>query len=336
MIPLARGWGSLPYGGTTHTKKGFFGTVAYASRRKEHPMRWPAVFALGTLLLLPAIQAQAVPAAQTGVSITERTNAESQDASVSGAGAPVSGEIIGNLTPTYGFGRAAVGRLGTSAVIQTEADTNDHGQVQANAAYTVFDLVFFGPDAFVFTDMNALIDGTLTVGGSPGNAGAALEATIFLLPPGVPSGLFLGCRDIPQNSFCAAGFPFRLDLSNLDHAMITTPLFRVPTGVPITLEMELQSIVSSSSSVDGGGLAISTFSDTFSLPPTGPVFDLPAGFTVNSSQANIQDNRWLGADAPSAVPEPSTLTLLGLGVMAMAAFLFAESAPQEGANSLRA
>ena len=41
------------------------------------------------------------------------------------------------------------------------------------------------------------------------------------------------------------------------------------------------------------------------------MFNLPDGFTVNSAQANIIDNQWLGPTL--AVPEPGSGVLLALG-----------------------
>ena len=55
------------------------------------------------------------------------------------------------------------------------------------------------------------------------------------------------------------------------------------------------------------------FGDPLSFAPSGPVFDLPAGWTANSISGNIVDNRFVGA----AVPEPGALTLLASGALSM-------------------
>jgi len=49
------------------------------------------------------------------------------------------------------------------------------------------------------------------------------------------------------------------------------------------------------------------FDSTLSFPLLGPVFNLPAGYTVQSASGLIVDNRWLSPDAVP-VPEP-----LGVG-----------------------
>ncbi|MBI3838904.1 MAG: PEP-CTERM sorting domain-containing protein [Planctomycetia bacterium] len=52
------------------------------------------------------------------------------------------------------------------------------------------------------------------------------------------------------------------------------------------------------------------FSHTFGFPTSGPVFNLPDGFTANSPEGQIANNNF--------VPEPSTLALaaIGLGLVA--------------------
>ena len=49
------------------------------------------------------------------------------------------------------------------------------------------------------------------------------------------------------------------------------------------------------------------------LASSGPVFNLPAGYTLNSVQANIVNNRWLGGTL-AAVPEPATMALMLFGL----------------------
>jgi len=60
----------------------------------------------------------------------------------------------------------------------------------------------------------------------------------------------------------------------------------------------------------GGG--VSDFSTTVTFPTSGPVFDLPAGYTLNSPSAGIVNNQLV-----VPVPEPRLVTLLvtGIGVL---------------------
>jgi hypothetical protein len=62
-------------------------------------------------------------------------------------------------------------------------------------------------------------------------------------------------------------------------------------------------------SVGATGGGSSDFQHTVSFPTSGPVFDLPPGYTVNSVSAGIINNQF--------VPEPSTLWLSALSLAAL-------------------
>lgn len=65
-------------------------------------------------------------------------------------------------------------------------------------------------------------------------------------------------------------------------------------------------------SVSAGAYGLSEFQSTVSFPTSGPVFDLPPGYTVNSVSAGIVNNR-LVPEPSALVPEPSALWLLAAG-----------------------
>jgi hypothetical protein len=66
--------------------------------------------------------------------------------------------------------------------------------------------------------------------------------------------------------------------------------------------------------LEGWSTAATTtdFGDPLSFAPSGPVFNLPPGWTANSISSNIVDNRFVGL---STVPEPSALILFGIGAL---------------------
>ena len=65
-------------------------------------------------------------------------------------------------------------------------------------------------------------------------------------------------------------------------------------------------------SVSASGSGYSDFQSTVSFPRSGPVFDLPPGYTVNSVSAGIVNNQF--------VPEPSTFLLGLLGAVSVGWF----------------
>jgi hypothetical protein len=86
----------------------------------------------------------------------------------------------------------------------------------------------------------------------------------------------------------------------------------------INEELELEMLLTVGAGTiahDAVGSAQSTaqFGNTISFATSGPVFDLPSGFTANSAQGNIVNNLFFLPGA-TAVPEPAMLALLAFGL----------------------
>ena len=80
----------------------------------------------------------------------------------------------------------------------------------------------------------------------------------------------------------------------------------IQTGVPQTIGLKIVSMVNTSAdTTDTETSHYSDFGDTVRFPESGVVFDLPAGYTINSSSGMIVDN--------VVVPEPMSLFLLAMG-----------------------
>jgi hypothetical protein len=95
--------------------------------------------------------------------------------------------------------------------------------------------------------------------------------------------------------------------SLFDSGQISIPLNFASTFGKYQLKILLHSYVdaSYSSSADNVDLladALSDYSHTLTFPASGPVFNLPAGYTANSPDAHIVNNMF--------VPEPGSLVLL--------------------------
>ncbi|MEP7366695.1 MAG: PEP-CTERM sorting domain-containing protein [Acidobacteriota bacterium] len=76
--------------------------------------------------------------------------------------------------------------------------------------------------------------------------------------------------------------------------------------------------LSGGTGANGSGNANLDFVDTMSLPTTGPVFNLPSGYTVDIPDLYVFDNRFLPPGTGGAVPEPSSLAMMGGGLALLA------------------
>jgi hypothetical protein len=92
--------------------------------------------------------------------------------------------------------------------------------------------------------------------------------------------------------------------------VLTSPTFSVPVNTPFSIEVQLDA----ATFVQGWAndvwnlVANSDFGDTLTFVANGPVFNLPAGYTVNSNDAHIVNNSY-------SVPEPSGLLLMGSAIL---------------------
>jgi hypothetical protein len=111
-----------------------------------------------------------------------------------------------------------------------------------------------------------------------------------------------------ETSGILSGYPGGMTTAvlSIDNAPVNVPLsFRV------TVFAEAMGRLSHADSFSGIMEAFVAFEHTVSFRPAsvGTAFDLPPGFTANSTEANIVDNRWLG------IPEPATARLLGVATV---------------------
>jgi hypothetical protein len=88
---------------------------------------------------------------------------------------------------------------------------------------------------------------------------------------------------------------------------VRLPSVQVPVGSPVAFSISLASRAFASGA---GASALSDFSNSLEFPTGIDVFTLPDGFTANAG-AYLVNNRFIDA---SAVPEPTCIVLVGLGV----------------------
>ena len=85
----------------------------------------------------------------------------------------------------------------------------------------------------------------------------------------------------------------------------------VPVGIPVAFNLTLTVAGFGNPGSFGGD-----FIHSVDFPIGADVFTLPDGFTVNDADLFLVNNRFSPAPADTAVPEPSTLLLLGTGLLA--------------------
>ena len=274
----------------------------------------------GLAMALTAVFAVSVPVkAQVAVFATS-SSADSQlddpfhllDSHV---GSTATGSHVDHTTSADAHSAGYAGRGLTKASTHVQGGFLSNLIARANADSTVFDLVFTAPkgQSHVTTSFNVLLGGTYTALNSSLNGEASGNASINVT---IGNNTFNGNL---QYRLVGDGFTTHLEYFQtgplMDHfvpgpsQLLTTPLFTVPVGVPITFSLSLAT-VSQVLVFDRGAFALADtgFGHTLILPTGSPIFNLPTGFSAQSVDSLIVDNRWLEAQS---VPEPGALMMLG-------------------------
>jgi len=194
---------------------------------------------------------------------------------------------------------------------------------QARGFASVFydDLIITGSGTFPgFTTVNLQLDGTIGTTVTPNPRLNGLSRMTLQITVGRPgtSQEFLGSFEqfeslstdssgnvVPNKHVTTSGI--LSGVGSLPVTLTTPPIVvevgRIGFGLTLAVAAELVA--------EQFGDTLGDFSNTLSFATTGPVFNLPPGFTLNSVEANIVDNHFVGG---ATVPEPATLTLLGSGL----------------------
>jgi hypothetical protein len=286
-----------------------------------------------------ALPAGAVPFVYVSTTATAAVlgnppDAETSDASGTAAAATAANAVLSApITTTSNFlvGAAAAGmaRLGILAadaaadLQSTHSGTltflNDGlagGSATVSAGFAIDDLVVTatgtGGPATVPIALRLDLSGSLAASGSlnqppelgwPAGAGGTASLAVGVTVGAIGIQTFTGARSYSNNdrneeSSGASGL-----LAGGDS--LVTPVFDVVVGAPFRLEVRLDVAAGASTNITHGNADATASYGTLRFA-TGPVFDLPPGFTVSSESAGIVDNHFV-------VPEPSTFALVWLG-----------------------
>jgi hypothetical protein len=159
------------------------------------------------------------------------------------------------------------------------------------AEMVIDDIIITGPGSTVSTqlsaDLSGAISSVLTSGGSAvGLTSASLQA------------LGLGP---------AVGFGTGSTSGTTVDTMLMTAVFSAPVNQAFAVKMTLRGTASASafqpvgSEIAGTASMLNDFSSTMSFTTSGPVFDLPIGYTANSVDGNIVNNQFAVIPIPPAV-----------------------------------
>jgi hypothetical protein len=177
----------------------------------------------------------------------------------------------------------------------------------ASAIATYQNVVVTGVPGSVNASLNLHLSGDLSAGAVVGG-GATASVNLYVK---VNDTLIVGSND--SLLFDARGDDPVLVFANgvltdwrPPEGNITTPVFSVQAGEPFSLEIQLHTFAGASGDP---AIANAAFGNTLSFAAPGPVFNLPAGYSVDGSDAGIQDNQFVAAPEP-AMPVLTAVALL--------------------------
>jgi hypothetical protein len=204
--------------------------------------------------------------------------------------------------------------LGAQAIA---ADTTGFGAgATARAELSGFEVVISGPTGgTTTTSLNLSVSGDIDLFGGVGgdiNHGALTVTTILAGSLGTASGQGFFIADIccggggaPTITYASGGI-----LQNLfNSGDFATPTLSVVSGETVFLSLSLEAQSGCRDSFGGPCGNSTNYLNTLGLRATGPVFNLPAGWTANSPDGSIVNNQLV------AVPEASTRALLAVTVL---------------------
>jgi hypothetical protein len=182
------------------------------------------------------------------------------------------------------------------------------------------DVVVSGPAGPVMTSVNMSLHGGLSVGASPSLyafARARAEVSFYV------NGNYIGGGYELKETFSGSGAVVRTTGGILDawgdSGTFTSPAFTVSANMPITLEVQLRTLVQITGytgvAFNSGGL--SSFGDTLKFVGAAAVFNVPGGYTANSLDAGIVNNSY-------GIPEPSSFLLSTISLFSLLATMTME------------
>ncbi len=242
--------------------------------------------------------------------------------------------IVAPATAANGPGSAGFTASADSGILGIQARATSVSALGPGGSPRNGALVFAGGSAFAqFTDF--VISGPAGASTVMASVNGALAISSSLTDNTTAS---LRLRGINASVLVPGGTAFAVG-GSLNSQTFTSPAFALPVGEAFSLIMRLSTngfhAVVASAFPTGGGPAqaglIESMAETATLSlgsfgsqlgadglfttGGGLVFNLPEGYTLNSVQANIVDNQWLGPTLPVPEPGRALLMLAGAAVL---------------------
>ncbi|HZZ77704.1 MAG TPA: PEP-CTERM sorting domain-containing protein, partial [Gemmataceae bacterium] len=180
----------------------------------------------------------------------------------------------------------------------------------SSAATAVFDDVMIsGPAGSgpISVSYNMLLEGSFIVGSNATSSGVS-QSGASIVVDFFGQGSNLGGVSYGAISANGGDPTYTSDNNTVFNGskVLSSPTFSVPVNTPFSIEVQLDAatVVKGFANDIWNLVANTDFGDTLTFVTNGPVFNLPAGYTVNSNEAHISDNSY-------SVPEPSGLLLMG-------------------------
>jgi hypothetical protein len=214
---------------------------------------------------------------------------------------------------------AAGGTIGTSSSTSTPLNASTTNSADAAASFTIDDVIFtntIGATSFSGS-ANFLLQGSYSVTNANLSGLIVTAISTLQLTATVDGGSVNGAYTAEFD----AGGNFQLSSSGVLSGLTggasadVSVEFSVPISGQANTPISVEAIMSINTVASLGTNGTTDFGSTLSFAPSGPVFDLPAGWTANSVSGNIVDNRFVGVTAP--LPEPGTLTIFGSAALSM-------------------
>lgn len=235
------------------------------------------------------------------------------------------GHPAGDNVPQDGFDSSAgsatatFGQVGASStVVSSYPGPNgggfaDGARAHSTASMDLDGLIIAGPAGQILVSFNFVVEGSIAAGASGDVVGSARVAATYILGDAIDGGghdlgeLFLGDTGIYRQSGIFANYASSSNISVFE-ALSTVPiLYNIgDTTLNFGLFIDTSATTSPNPGI-GTANASADFAHTAGFSTSGPVANLPLGYTLNSLDGTIVDNHFVG------VPEPSTVILSLIG-----------------------